>query len=106
MSVNLIMKIILPLILFSMVILASCEDDQDRNTKRDTIEYFEQNLKPEMNYSTIVTFFGKPSRDMGSGIHIYVYSLSDSTEIWIGYTDEILYARHIDKNQQVLDILI
>jgi hypothetical protein len=59
-----------------------------------------------MAFTDITTKFGQPDFDKGSGIHIYVYKLKDSTEIWIGYTDRILYATHMDSNQQLLHKLI
>ncbi len=75
-------------------------------TKND-LKYFQDNLIISMNYSQIVETFGEPEKDIGSGIHIYVYILNDKTEIWIGYTDKILYARHIDPiSGQVLHIII
>lgn len=64
------------------------------------------NLKPDMTYDSIVAKFGEPSKDLGSGIHIYVYVLTDSTEIWIGYADKIIYARHMDKDYQIIEIII
>jgi hypothetical protein len=63
-------------------------------------------LKPEMKYDSIVAQFGKPDKDVGSGIHIFVYELKDGTEIWIGYTDMILYARHMDSQQNLLHVII
>ena len=71
-----------------------------------TLEYFKKNLKSDMNRDDILLKFGEPLRDIGSGIHIYVYELTDSTEIWIGYAGKIHYAKHIDKNRQVIDIII
>jgi hypothetical protein len=59
-----------------------------------------------MTYNSIVAIFGVPLKDIGSGIHIYVYQLADSSEIWIGYSDKILYARHMDKNGQIIENLI
>ncbi len=59
-----------------------------------------------MSYTSFVDLFGEPARDIGSGIHIYVYELTDATEIWIGYVDRILYASHVDENQQLLHIII
>jgi hypothetical protein len=59
-----------------------------------------------MDFNAIVARFGEPTKDIGSGIHIYVYQLGDQTEIWIGYVDRIIYARHVDANQQVLHIII
>jgi len=50
--------------------------------------------------------FGGPEKDLGSGIHIYVYTLEDSTEVWIGITNVILYANHMDKDQHLLKELI
>jgi hypothetical protein len=71
-----------------------------------TFDYFKDNLKADMTYNSIVAKFGEPSNDIGSGIHIYVYLLTDSTEIWIGQTDKILYARHMDKNHQFIEAII
>jgi hypothetical protein len=89
-----------------ILILLSCS--RDHNLFADGLSYsdFENNLKSDMTYDLILEKFGQPSSDIGSGIHIYVYKLVDSTEIWIGYTDEILYARHMDTNKQLLHTLI
>ena len=76
------------------------------NTTPLTYDHFQNNLKPEMDYTAFVDFFGEPTKDIGSGIHIYVYELSDSTEIWIGYVDGIIYARHVDDKGQLLDTII
>ena len=95
-------------ILFVSIIILqiiSCNKETD-NDKQLTYEYFKNSLTSQMDYNAIVEEFGQPDKDIGSGIHIYVYELDDSTEIWIGYTDQILYARHFDKNQQLLDTLI
>ncbi len=56
-----------------------------------------------MDYNALKSTFGNPLKDAGSGIHIYVYKLVDLSEIWIGYVDHILYARHMDRNQQLLE---
>jgi len=70
------------------------------------VKDFKESLKPEMNYQAIVDVFGKPDKDIGSGIYIYVYTLKDSTEIHIGYTHKILYARHIGLDDQLIDNLL
>jgi len=72
----------------------SCSSEDD--ARRDTADYFREKLNAEMTYKDILKHFGKPHEDRGSGIHIYVYKLSDNTEIVIGFTDKILYARHVD----------
>ncbi len=47
-----------------------------------------------------------PHNDIGSGIHIYVYELDDSTQVWIGYTDHIWYIQHVDSDGNILENLI
>ena len=91
--------------ILTIMFVLSCED---KNLYEDGLTYsdFKKNLKADMTYEQIVEKFGQPSTDIGSGIHIYVYDLTDSTEIWIGYTDRIHYARHMDTNQQLLDSII
>jgi hypothetical protein len=69
-------------------------------------EDFRDNLTKDMDYNAIVLKFGPPARDIGSGIHIYVWDLKDSTEIWIGFVDKIFYARHLDKNRNLLHTII
>jgi hypothetical protein len=83
-------------------ILTSCDNDEKQLTYYD----FKASLDPEMDYKAIVREFGEPHEDIGSGIHIYVYELNDSTQIIIGYSDQILYARHVDKDLNVLHTLI
>jgi hypothetical protein len=76
------------------------------NMQTFTYFYFREHLKSAMNFNDIVAKFGKPAKDIGSGIHIYVYPLADGTEIWIGYAGKILYAKHVDKNGQIIDSII
>ncbi len=38
---------------------------------------FKDSLKIEMNYDTIVTTFGEPKKDIGSGIHILNLDLAN-----------------------------
>jgi len=61
-----------------------------------TLDDFENTLSEPFDIDTIFSKFGEPHDDIGSGIHIYVYELNDFTEIWIGYTDDILYVNHVD----------
>ena len=88
---------------FLLVAFYSCTNENNLIKRELTYSDFENNLKIDMTYDSIVAKFGHPLKDLGSGIHIYVYQLTDATEIWIGYTDKILYARHMDKNGQLLE---
>jgi hypothetical protein len=91
---------------FFLLIFLSCAKENNTTIPGYTYTDFANNLKPEMTYDAIVAKFGEPSKDIGSGIHIYVYPLNDFTEIWIGYADKIIYARHVDKNHQVIENMI
>ena len=70
-----------------------------------TIDDFRETLSKSNDIGTIFSKFGEPHKDIGSGIHIYVYELEDSTQVWIGYTDQILYARHVDSDGNILEKL-
>ncbi len=93
------------LLAFFLAVFLSCTNEIDINKHGLKYSDFENNLKSDMTFNSIVATFGEPSNDIGSGIHIYVYKLSDSTEIWIGYADKILYARHVDENGQIIENL-
>ena len=100
------MKSKIYLLSFFLVVFCSCVTEIDSTKHGLKYSDFENKLKPDMTYNSIVAIFGVPLKDIGSGIHIYVYQLADSSEIWIGYSDKILYARHMDKNGQIIENLI
>jgi hypothetical protein len=94
-------------ILLSGMLLTACKKNNYNNTIiKGTIEYFNANLKAEMKYDEMVNLFGQPDGDLGSGIHIYSYKLSDGSSVLIGYVDKILYARHVSQSGQVLHTII
>jgi hypothetical protein len=93
------------ILVFILVIgVLGCSENQEK--KILTLDDFNTTLTATMDYNDLVSAFGEPSKDIGSGIHIYVYELGDSSEIWIGYTDKIHYASHVSKSGQLLDVLI
>ena len=96
------MKSTIYFFVFFLVIFISCKKENELSKPKLTYSFFKDNLKSDMTYNSFVTKFGEPTKDIGSGIHIYVFKLNDSTEIWIGYTDKIMYATHMDKNQQLI----
>ena len=96
-------RTVITLILFSLSFTwLNAQPDHAQLSVKD----FKESLKPEMNYQAIVDAFGRPDKDVGSGIHIYVYTLKDSTEIVIGYTQKILYARHLGSDHQLINNLL
>ena len=70
-----------------------------------TLDNFKETFSQSKDIETIFSKFGMPSKNIGSGIHIYVYELADSTQVWIGYTDQIWYARHVDSDGNILEKL-
>ena len=71
-----------------------------------TLSDFRNILLTSPDIDEIFDMFGQPDADIGSGIHIYVYDLNDSTQIWIGYSDSILYIRHVDEKGNLLEELL
>ena len=71
-----------------------------------TLDDFRNTLNESPDIETIFFKFGEPHDDIGSGIHIYVYELNDSTQIWIGYADHILYVQHVDSDGNILEQLL
>ncbi|MCW5909748.1 MAG: hypothetical protein KIT62_01680 [Cyclobacteriaceae bacterium] len=91
--------------LFCLLIsLYSCTEE--KSIHEPTFESFKSLLHQDMTYSQLVKTFGEPARDIGSGIHIYVYPLQDDSEIWIGYSKSILYAYQVDRQGNKLATLI
>jgi hypothetical protein len=100
------------LVLFSLLVLSisvshCCQSHSSNCDEEDCLCYcdFKNNLKQDMTYNQIVARFGEPDADIGSGIHIYVYVLCDSSEVGIGYTDRILYARHMTADREIIEEL-
>jgi hypothetical protein len=96
----------LPFICLLMLISCSESKPTPAPVSEKSFFYFEARLKKEMNYGSLVATFGQPAKDIGSGIHIYVYVLEDATQIWIGYADKILYAHHVDSSGKLIKTLI
>ncbi|MBK9391567.1 MAG: hypothetical protein IPN68_15810 [Bacteroidetes bacterium] len=93
-------------ILSILLLVISCNKENNLYSDGLTLSDFENHLVQNMTYESIVLKFGTPAADTGSGIHIYVYNLIDSTEVWIGYSDKILYVRQMDSNHFLLKTLL
>jgi hypothetical protein len=95
--------IILNLTLICLIMSSIYAQNNDQKLSFDDFKFV---LKKDMDHKTIVKTFGQPDNDIGSGIYVYVYRLSDSTTMIIGCTDGVLYANHCDKQGDLLQILI
>ena len=92
------------LLIAIVFLVEACSQDDEVN--RNSIDYFETHLQKDMSHERVMRLFGKPDEDRGSGIHIYVYHLDDSTEVWVACTDKLMYANHLDKDGNLLKTLI
>ncbi len=93
-------------LIISLLFLHICSQSQDQSTKRHSISDFEKTITPQMGYDTIISRFGIPDINTGSGIYILIYNLVDSASIVIGCDNtRILYARSRDRNGVVKDII-
>lgn len=97
---------LLAILLTTLLFTACSKDTREEPTDKETIEYFNYNLKADLKYDDLVNLFGEPDGDIGSGIHIYVYDLKDGSKVYIGYTDKIMYARHMSSSGQLLHNII
>ncbi|MFA5259614.1 MAG: hypothetical protein WC450_00110 [Candidatus Omnitrophota bacterium] len=72
-----------------------------------TLEIF-KTIKKGMNYTQVEKLVGKPDAEIGSGIYIFVYKLSDGSEVTIGFVQldkPLRYARHVLTDESYIDIL-
>src|SRR5438067_5146762 len=71
-----------------------------------TIEVFHR-IKPQMSMKQVIDICGVPDEDIGSGIHIYVYKLSDQSLVRIGTPDKkrLIYVVHVLPNGEARSII-
>ncbi len=89
-----------------VLMLAGCaaKNTPANSTNNSTVQSSTQkdfdlfkNVTMTTTIEEIINSCGQPDRDIGSGIHIFVYDLKDSTSIWIGSADNksIMYLDHV-----------
>ena len=71
-----------------------------------TIEAFRR-IEPQMSMMQVIDICGVPDEDTGSGIHIYVYKLSDRSLVRIGTPDKkrLIYVVHVLPNGEARSII-
>lgn len=64
-------------------------------------------IRGRMLMREVVELCGLPVRDIGSGIHIYVYELADGSEVRVGTPDgkRVLYVVHVLESGEVQELL-
>ena len=94
--------------LINIIIIGLCHLSASAQINKEQLncDDFKSYLKKDFNYESLVETFGQPVKEIENGIFIYVYDLYDSTKIVIGYSDVIIYAKHTDKDNKILDELL
>ncbi len=67
--------------------------------------WFAQRVDERMTEGDVRAVFGPPDRDIGGDVHIFVYLLEDGSEVWIGLADRVLYARNVDSDGNLIEVL-
>ncbi len=64
-----------------------------------TIKVF-RSIKRRMSMKEVIRLCGEPDKDIGSGIHIYIYKLADGSVVRVGTPDDkrIMYVVHVAAN--------
>jgi len=68
-------------------------------SRHRTIEQFKAVCERDPTFAEVRYRLGEPDRDVGSGIHIYVYRLGDGTAVVFGAAgddDKLSYIRHLE----------
>ena len=65
--------------------------------KSRTLEHFKAKLDKSFTPVKAEGMFGKPDRNVGSGLLIYEYDLADGTKLRLGFPgfSPIMYAKHL-----------
>lgn len=88
-----------------LFLTGSCREDSVSSAPR-TVDEFSRKVQADTSFPMLVDLFGWPDADKGSGVHIYVYMLLDGTQIWIGFSSQILYMMHVDKDGALITKLL
>lgn len=77
-----------------------------KSTAICTVERFLR-IKRRMSMKDVIKLCGRPDRDIGSGIHIYVYQLADNSEVRVGTPDDhkLMYVVHVLPDGKKHDLL-
>jgi hypothetical protein len=72
----------------------------DRQLNSRTLDSFKDKLHKALTPEKADTLFGKPDRNVGSGLLIYEYDLADGTTLRLGFPGfaPIIYAHHLSKD--------
>ena len=67
----------------------------DKVLKPRTLAFFQSKLSKALTMATAEEVFGKPDRDIGSGLHIHEYALDDGSKVLLGFggPGPIFYAK-------------
>jgi hypothetical protein len=94
--------------LASFMLLTSCNGNKAQTPIASNERKFSdfEFLKLGMSYAEVVENIGESDRDIGSGVHLFVYELSDGTEVLLSFVSldalQAVYRYDPQKDTRVL----
>ena len=88
-----------------VVLFASCGGSEDGGKmSRSDFDF----LRLGMSYQEVVDRVGEADRDVGSGIHIMVYDLSDGTQLMLSYAslDNLMAVHLYDPDRDTRELIL
>ena len=88
-----------------MAALASCGGSEDSGrVSRSDFDF----LRLGMSYQEVVSRVGEADRDVGSGIHIMVYDLSDGTQLMLSFPslDSLMAVHLYDPERDTRELIL
>ena len=88
-----------------VVLFASCGGSEDGGKmSRSDFDF----LRLGMSYQEVVARVGEADRDVGSGIHIMVYDLSDGTQIMLSFPslDRLIAVHLYDPDRDTRELIL
>jgi len=97
-------------LLTCLLLLGACESNKLQVTRdvNATAESFKLVLKKGMSFQEVKRNFGNPVKDVGSGLHIFVYEIDNGLSVWLGFADlnALMYAKVVNKKGDTLSDLV
>jgi hypothetical protein len=93
---NLLVIIFLLSVLFGFpaIINLKCSELKETQSNHKQLINFRTKINKDLTPDLTIEIFGKPDRIVGSGLTIFVYTIENQNELWIGFPGEapLLYA--------------
>ncbi len=82
--------------------------EQTSHTQKTKNRAYFASLKLGVPYKEIVNEVGEAGRDIGSGIHIFEYTIESGEKVILGFADleKLLYVKELRANGESVDLVV